>query len=189
MKESFAIIAAILAIIGNLPYLRDVIKGRVRPHPYTWLAWSIVSGIVFFGQLAKGAGIGVIPTAAAEVFTVIIFAFSLRYGLKGVTRTDALFLAAALLCLVPWALTDDPTLSVIIAVAIDLIAFAPTLRKTWLDPKSETHLLYGSNVARHALSLLSLQAYNIVTVLHSVVMITVNAVMVGIIDIRGKLRP
>jgi hypothetical protein len=75
MKEVIAIIAALLAIAGNVPYLRDIVKHRVQPHAYTWFVWSIVSCIVFFGQVAKGAGIGALPTAASEIFTVIIFLF------------------------------------------------------------------------------------------------------------------
>ncbi|MCC7469688.1 MAG: hypothetical protein IT284_00915 [Bacteroidetes bacterium] len=92
----------------------------------------------------------------------------------------------ALLGLIPWILTKDPTISVVIAVGIDLVAFAPTIRKTWVQPKSETPLLYAMNVARHILMLLSLQAYNLATVLHSIVMITTNTLMTGIILIRKK---
>lgn len=91
LKTILAIIASLLAFVGNIPYLIDVIKQKVKPHPYTWFVWTIVSCIVFFGQLAKGAGVGAIPTAAAEIFTVIIFLFSLRYGFKHVTRTDTIF--------------------------------------------------------------------------------------------------
>lgn len=186
MKELFAITAALLAVAGNLPYLWDIIKGRVKPHPYTWLVWSIVSATVFFGMLAKGAGIGALPTAASEVFTVIIFLFSLKYGFEDITRTDTVFLLVALAGLIPWMLTKDPTLSVVIAVGIDLVAFMPTLRKTWQRPSSETPLLYGSNVLRHLLALFSLQAYNIATTLHSLAMMAANSAMVGIIVARRK---
>ncbi|OGC88575.1 hypothetical protein A2419_02825 [Candidatus Adlerbacteria bacterium RIFOXYC1_FULL_48_26] len=186
MKESIAIVAALLAIAGNLPYLFDIIKGRVKPHPYTWFVWSIVSCIVFFGQVVKGAGWGALPTGASEIFTIIIFLFSLKYGFKGITRTDTIFLVVALLGLIPWILTKDPTISVIIAVGIDLVAFAPTLRKTWLKPTSETPILYGSNVLRHILALFSLQTYNIATMLHSIAMITANTAMTGIILARKK---
>ena len=186
MKESIAIVAALLAIAGNLPYLFDIIKGRVKPHPYTWFVWSIVSCIVFFGQVVKGAGWGALPTGASEIFTIIIFLFSLKYGFKGITKTDTIFLVVALLGLIPWILTKDPTISVIIAVGIDLIAFAPTLRKTWLKPTSETPILYGSNVLRHILALFSLQTYNIATMLHSIAMITANTAMTGIILARKK---
>jgi hypothetical protein len=181
MKEIIAIIAALVAIAGNLPYLIDIIRKRIQPHPYTWLVWTIVSGITFFGGLAKGAGIGALPTGAAEIFTVIIFLFSLQYGFKQIVKTDTYFLIAALLGLIPWALTKDPTISVIIVVSIDVIAFIPTLRKTWKRPTTETPLLFGANVLRHGLTLFSLQAYNVATMLHSLVMIIINSMMVGII--------
>ncbi len=186
MKTTIAIIAGLLAIVGNIPYLRDIIRKRVQPHPYTWLVWSIVSCIVFFGQVAKGAGIGALPTAASEIFTIIIFFFSLRYGFKNIRKIDTLFLVIALLGIIPWILTKDPTISVIIAVSIDLVAFLPTIRKTWIRPETETPVLYAMNVLRHILMLISLQAYNIATVLHSIVMITTNTLMTGMILIRKK---
>lgn len=186
IKEIIAVIAAIMAVFGNVPYLRDVISKRIQPHPYTWLVWSIVSCITFFGQLAKGAGVGVIPTGAAEIFTIIIFFFSLQYGFKNIVKSDTYFLIAALAGLVPWWLTKDPTISVIIAVTIDLIAFIPTIRKTWTDPHSETPVLYSMNVTRHILALFSLQAYNIATTLHSIAMIISNSIMTGIIIGRKK---
>ncbi len=181
MKITIAIIAALLAIVGNVPYLRDIMKGRVQPHPYTWLVWSLVSCIIFFGQLAKGAGVGAIPTAASEVFTIIIFFFSLKYGFKNIRKIDTVFFIIALLGIIPWILTKDPTVSVIIAVGIDLVAFIPTMRKTWARPETETPILYSMNVFRHILMLFSLQAYNIATTLHSIVMITTNTFMTMII--------
>jgi hypothetical protein len=188
VKEFIAVIAAILAIAGNIPYIIDMVRGRVQPHAYTWFIWTIVSCVVFFGQVQKGAGIGALPTAASEIFTVIIFIFSLRYGFKYTSRLDTVFLVIALLGLIPWVYTKDPTLSVVIVVTIDAIAFLPTLRKTWRMPQTETPVLYGSNVLRHALALFSLQSYNIATTFHSIVMIVLNAAMTAIIMVRRKER-
>lgn len=187
MKEILAILGGVIAIVGNIPYLIDVFKHRVQPHPYTWLVWTLVSGVTFFGQIAGGAGVGAIPTGCAEVFTLIIFLFSLKYGFKSIRKIDTYFLIFALLGIIPWLLTKDPTISVIIVVLIDLIAFIPTLRKTWAEPKTETPVLYSMNVVRHILTLFSLQAYNIATMLHSIAMIVVNSFMTGII-LRGSSK-
>lgn len=188
MKESIAAIAAILAFVGNISYLRDVFRGRVKPHPYTWFIWSIVSLVTFFGQLAKGAGVGAIPTGVSEGFTILIFIFSLKYAFRGgagtIRKSDHYFLAAALLGLIPWAITSDPTISVVIVVLIDVIAFVPTLRKTYQKPETEKPLLYEMNVMRHLLALFSLEAYNIATTFHSIAMICTNTVMSAFI-----LRP
>lgn len=183
-------IASVLAVVGNLSYLKDVLAGRVVPHPYTWFIWSIVSMTTLLGGIAKGAGIGAIPTGIAEGFTILIFLVSLRElfrgGMRHVRPIDHFFLAVALAGLVPWALTRDPTISVVIMVAIDLVAFMPTLRKAWLEPKTEKPLLYGMNVGRHVLTLFALESYNIATTMHSIAMISTNAAMVVLIA-RRKL--
>ena len=181
MKIILALIASVLAIIGNVSYLKDVVKGIVKPHPYTWFIWTIVSMTTFFGGLVKGAGIGALPTGIAEGFTIIIFLFSLRNlfktGGEQIQKSDHYFLIIALLGLIPWALTKDPTISVIVVVAIDVIAFIPTLRKTWVHPETERPLLYEMNVSRHILTLFSLGSYNIATTLHSIAMICTNSIM------------
>ncbi len=188
MKLTSAIIGALLAVAGNVPYLRDVIKKRIQPHPYTWLVWSIVSGITFFGQVAKGAGAAAIAFGASEIFTIIIFLFSLQYGFKHIPKNDSYFLVAALLGIVPWVIFKDPTWSVIIMVTIDLVAFIPTLRKAWYTPKTESPILYGSNVLRHSFALLALSSYNIATMLHSVAMIITNIIMTSFILRKKKNR-
>jgi len=175
------IIAVTLALIGNGRYLIDVLKGKTKPHLYTWFIWSIVSAVVFFGQLVKGAGVGAIPTFVAEIFTIIIFFFSLRFGFTNIPKKDHYFLALALIGMIPWAITKDPTISVITVVIIDVIAFLPTLRKTWKYPTTETSLLYGMNVLRHTITLYLLESYNIATMLHSIAMIIINSLMVFLI--------
>lgn len=184
IKETLVVVASLLALLGNIPYLLNVVKGKIKPHPYTWFVWTLVSCVVFFGQIAKGAGIGAIPTAVSEIFTVIIFLFSIKYGFKNPPKTDTYFLALALVGLIPWILTSNPTFSVIVVVSIDLIAFIPTFRKTYSNPKSEAPLLYGTNALRHALALGALGSYNIATMLHSIAMIITNSIMVILIKVN-----
>lgn len=181
MKETLAVIASVLAVVGNFSYLKDVIKGRVYPHPYTWFVWSVVSMITFFGVYEKGAGIGALPIGVAQSFTIIIFLLSLKhlFGKEGwrFRKVDHYLFGASLLALIPWYLTKDPTISVVVAVMIDVAAFIPTLEKTWHHPKTERPLLYQSNALRHVLILLSLQSYNVATMFHSIAMIVTNTLM------------
>ncbi len=193
MKETWAALAVVMAFVGNISYLKDVFRHKVHPHPYTWFIWSIVSLVTFFGQWQKGAGVGVLPTAVAEVFTIIIFLFSLKHlfgeRVWHFRTIDHYFFAAALLGLIPWYLTKDPTISVLVVVMIDVIAFIPTLEKTWHNPDTEKPLLYIMNVARHTLTLFSLEAYNVATTVHSIAMIATNTLMsVFIKKIAGNSR-
>lgn len=192
MQIAFAIIASILAVIGNVSYLKDVFRGVVVPHPYTWFIWSIVSAVTFFGMLQKGAGIGALPTGIAEAFTIVIFVYSLvrlrKSGFGYIRPIDHYFFAAAMLGLIPWIVTKDPTISVIVVVAIDLIAFVPTLRKTWQHPQTEKPLLYEMNITRHALTFFALGSYNVATTLHSIAMIITNTLMTLFIARKRLLK-
>lgn len=190
MQEILVGIAVVLAIIGNIPYIKDVWNGKIHPHPFTWLVWSIVSFVTFFGALAKGAGIGAIPILASEIFTIIIFVLALWFGFKNgfkhILKKDWVYLTVALLSLIPWYLTKDPTISVIIVVFIDLVAFIPTIKKTANFPDSENSILYAMNFSRHILILITLDAYNIATTLHSILMIVTNSLMTYLILFNKK---
>jgi hypothetical protein len=178
-------IASLLAVFGNLPYIRDVFNGKISPHPFTWFLWSIVSLVTFFGAWQKGAGLGAIPIFVSEIFTFIIFLLALknasRNSFKDIQRKDVIFLVIALLGLIPWYFTKDPTMSVVIVVCIDLVAFIPTILKTYRNPESENPILFGSNLLRHILIMFSLDNYNIATTFHSISMIISNFVMLLVI--------
>ncbi len=181
IKEVLSIIATLIAFVGIIPYLIDTIKSKVKPHPYTWLVWSIVTGVTFLGGVEQGAGIAAMPVGVAELLTIIIFLFSLKNGFKNIKEEGKYFLITALLGLIPWIITRNATISIVIMVLIDVIAFIPTFRKTWQYPETEKSGLYLSNVVRHILILLSLQSYNIATMLHSIVMLVTNSLMMWII--------
>lgn len=183
MKDVCAYAASALAVIGYAPYLYKSITKKVSPHPYTWFVWSIISAITLSGQLAKGAGIGALPTAAAEVLTIAIFFASLRNGFRYIRKSDTYFLIAALIGLIPWLIFDDPTISVIVAVTVDVIAFTPTFRKSWEHPATESKKMFFTNVVRHVFTLLSLKTYNVATMLHSIAMIITNSLTTVILII------
>lgn len=187
MKELLGISAALIAIAAYVPYLRGIRRGIVQPHPYTWIISALVSGIILAGQISGGAGVGALPTATSALLTFLVFILSLKNGLRHITSADTVFFALAVGSIVPWLLTKDPTVSVILAVSIDLIAFMPTVRKTWVSPSSESSILYGANIIRHVLTLFSLEAYTIVTTLHSVAMALSNIIVTLIIFTRKKI--
>ncbi len=180
--EILVALAIGLAIVGNVGYFISVVKKEINPHPVTWFIGSIVSAVTFFGAVVKGGGVGVWPILASEIFTILIFLFSLRLAFqtdfKSIKKLDIFFLIICLLGIIPWYLTNDPTISVIIVVAIDVISFIPTLIKTKNNPLSENGILFICNVLRHILILFTLANINIATSLHSFAMIIINIMMV-----------
>ena len=70
LKIFLGAIAALLALLSSFLYIRDIFRGNTKPHTYTWLIWSIVTTIAFFGQWVSGGGAGSWATGVAAVVTI-----------------------------------------------------------------------------------------------------------------------
>ena len=88
----------------------------------------------------------------------------------------------------PWLLTKDATLSIVFATIIEILAFVPTFRKTWNDPYSEPFSSWSLNTIRHAVSIMALGAFSIVTVLYPAVLVVLNALLTGEILLRRSQK-
>ncbi len=177
MKELLGIVTIGLSIVGHTPYIIDTWRGKTRPHLFTWLTWSIVVTLAFFGQWIKGGGAGAWGTGVTGAMTVIIVILALKQGTKDVTKLDKVFFVGALIAIVPWYVTKDPTVSVVMVSIIDACAFAPTIRKTIKDPGSETLATYALNIIRHILTIFAIANYNLATVLYPSYLLVMNLII------------
>ena len=187
MKEIIGVITIILTFTGLIPYIVDIFKNKTKPHVFTWLVWAIVTLLAFFAQWQNGGGAGSWTTAVTGLMTVFIAIISLKKGSRDVTKSDAVIFIGALIAIVPWYLTKNPTLSVIILTLINSAVFIPTIRKTINDPTSETLSSYVIHATRHSLSILALSNYSISTFLYPLVTALMN-VIVTLIIIRPSLK-
>lgn len=156
-------IAALLAAGNAFVYIRDIFAGNTRPHIYTWLIWTILTAIGFLGQIKGGAGAGAWATGVSLILCVVILALSVKYGTNDITNLDRLCLFLAILSIIPWVLTQNAVLSVILATIADIVGFIPTMRKTWNAPKSESVESMYLDALKHTLAIASLQNYSLLT--------------------------
>jgi hypothetical protein len=185
-KTVISTFAIILTFVGYVPYFRDLLKGKTRPHVFSWLIWGIVTSIIFALQISAGAGVGAYVTLAVAALSFAIFLLSLRNGNRDIKRLDVVFFVLALLSIPLWLIVKQPVLSIILLSTIDMLGFLPTIRKSWNDPYSETLALYVITTFRHALSILGLFEYNIVTMLFPVTWVFANAGFAVLLIVRRK---
>ncbi len=55
MNESLGHLGAFLGVAGALPYVAGNMRGRVRPHLFTWLVWALVAAVNAAGQIGEAA--------------------------------------------------------------------------------------------------------------------------------------
>src|SRR5579862_3340643 len=112
-KEVLGIIAVIITIISYIPYLCDILKGKTKPHAFSWFIWSILTFIAFFGQLAGGGGAGSWVNGFTGVICFIIFIFGIIKGRTNIVFVDWISLVGAFIAIIFWYVTKGPLLSVI----------------------------------------------------------------------------
>src|SRR5687768_2539294 len=114
MKETLGLIAVAMAIVAHIPYIIDIFRQKTKPHVFTWTIWALLTLIIFVGQWEKGAGPGSWVTITTGSIAVFITFLSFKYGTKDITKLDKVLFGAALVSIVPWYLTKDPTISVVL---------------------------------------------------------------------------
>ena len=189
IKLIFSIVSIIVAVLSYIPYFKDIFKGKTKPHLFSWFIFSITTGIIFALQMKGGAGVGGWITLILAFIFFAIFILSFKYGTKDVKLIDIIFLILAILAIPIWLIADQPIISVILLTTIDMLGFAPTIRKSWNAPYSETLSMYVITLMRYVLVFPSLEKYNTLTLLFPVVWFIANVVLVVVLINRRKITP
>lgn len=187
MKLIFSIVSIVIAIISYIPYFKDIFKNKTKPHLFSWFIFSITTGIIFALQTKGGAGVGGWITLILAFIFFAIFVLSFKYGTKDVKVIDIVFLILAILAIPIWLIADQPIISVVLLTTIDMLGFAPTIRKSWHSPYSETLSMYVITLIRYILVFPSLEKYNTLTLLFPVVWFIANVILVIVLINRRKI--
>lgn len=159
MKEIVGIVGVVLTFVAYIPYYRDILSGKTRPHVYSWSLWSLLTILIVALQIQGGAGPATWVTAAAGLLCVGVVFLSLKNGKRDITRSDTVVAVLSLLAIIFWLFIHEPEISLTLVILADLLAFIPTVRKSYVDPHSETLSLYITNALRFGLTLLAVEHY------------------------------
>lgn len=161
LPEYFAIIGAIVGSLGGLYYLYDTITGKAQPNRITWLLWGIFPMVIFVAQRAQGVESISWTSFVAGLTPLLIVAasfFNKQAYWKSEPR-DYYLMAAAILGIILWAITDNPNLALLFSLLADMLAGMPTLIKSYRYPQSESWIAYAISTFGFGLGLLSVQVY------------------------------
>ncbi|MGE3771255.1 MAG: hypothetical protein AB7G06_09945 [Bdellovibrionales bacterium] len=185
-KELFALIASLLSIYAHIPYIQAMYRGTAKPHVFTWFLWALMTFIAFAGQLAAGGGVGSVVSGVTALLSLIVAVLALRMGEKSITRSDWVAFIIALSAIPVWLATGDPLWSVIIVTVIDVVAYWPMLRKSWLKPHEEPALMYGLGMIRHTLTMLAMANTTLTTLVFPAALFFMNVGTFAMLMYRRK---
>ena len=188
-KICIGAVTVVLSIVGHAPYIRDIHRGRTKPHIYTWFIWTVLTGFTCIAQLRDGAAAGAWTTATTTLMSFVIFVMAFKKGTHDITKTDTICLAGAFAALLVWVITRQPIVAVFVATVVDVLAFMPTVRKSLNRPEQETFMTYVIAVARNGLAILAMSSYNFVTLLYPVSLCVMNVGMSIMLMVKDRMQP
>lgn len=163
LPEYFAIIGAVIGSLGGIYYLYETIVGNAQPNRITWLLWGIFPMVIFVAQRAQGVEGLSWPSFVAGLTPLLVVAASFfnKKAYWKTERRDYYLMAAAMVGIGLWAITDNPNLALLFSLLADVLAGIPTLIKSYRHPQSESWIAYAISAFGFGISLLSVQTYDL----------------------------
>ncbi len=186
-KEFLSAVAIVITFIAFIPYIRSIQQGKTRPHLFSWIIWGSTTFVVFLAQLADGGGAGAWPIGVSGIIT--LYVALLAYTKKSdstITRTDWLFFTLAMSALPFWYVTADPLWAVVILTSVDVMGFAPTLRKAYYHPFDEQLTFFALFVLRNIIAIFALAHYSVTTVLFPAVIALASLMLIVMVLYRRR---
>lgn len=186
-KEIYSVLSILMGFVSAYPYVRSMIRGETKPHMFSWLIWSIVSYTGGFVQLQSGGGAGSWLLLLNATYSLGITAASFRYGTRDIKTVDWFVLFVALSAIPLGYLMQMPLLASLIAIAIDAVAYVPTIRKSWNQPRQESAISWAISALMFVLSLMAQERYVPETYLYPAIFACINLALTCFLLLRRRL--
>ena len=170
----FGLVSGLLSIVMFIPYVKDILLHTTKPQRATWLIWSVLGGIAFFTQLAKGATDSLWLTGVQTLGVFVVFLLSIRFGTGGLRKWDILALIAAALSLMLWYVTHEPAAALFLIIVIDAIGASLTVAKAYKDPGSETLITWLLSGTSGIFATLAVGSFNYTLLAYPVYIALIN---------------
>ena len=187
IQIALGIIGGVLIAGSFIPYIYDIVKSKTEPHVYTWFIWSITHMIAALAIFEGNGGLfAALSVASGGILSFTIFLTSLRHGTRNITTFDTATLIIAIMAVFVWWKLDHPEWAIIIVAFIDILGFLPTVRKSWLDPNSESIVAWSLYACGNIAALLAITTYSIMTSFYIVAMIAASTALMLTIVLRKR---
>lgn len=180
-NEIIGMVSVIIAFVGFFPYFMSCIKKETKPHMFSWLVWGVTGFAVYFGQQEHDAGAGAWVVLAESVLCSAVGIYAIFYGEHHFTKSDWISLGFAVLGISIFAVSDNAELALCVLAAVDIIAFYPTVRKSWGSPYEEQMGLYALSTLSLVVSCFALENYDFATMFNLLLVIVIQMGLIAMV--------
>lgn len=186
LNQNFIIIGTVIGAIGSLAYLRDTVKGKVKPNRVSFLLWSIAPFIAFAAQIKQGVGLPSLMTFSTGFLplTVFIASFVNKQAEWKLTRFDFVCGVLSIIGLVLWLITRVGNIAITFSILADGLAAIPTILKAYKYPDTEMAWPWLASVMGVILTLLTLNQFTFANSGFIIYILLVNFLIFSLVQFR-----
>lgn len=154
MNTMLLVMAAIVASIGAYPYIASVRRGSVRPRLVSWGVWMVLAAITTVSALTEGQVASAVLSMQALICCTAVVVLGWRQGATKIGQLDIICLVGAVLGIISLVFLQNATVALLVSVAVDAVAFVPTLLHAWTNPDEESIMCFACSAAAAVLVLI-----------------------------------
>ena len=189
MISALVTMGALISAAGSVPYILAVIRGTARPRLVSWGVWAVLAGVMTVSAFIEGAMASAAMTAITFIAcaTVTILGWQRRTG--GINRVDMVCLVGAVLGIASLAIFKSPLIALAVSVAVDIIAFIPTLMHAWTSPYEESLTCFALSALGGTLAVLAVLVgeISVVALLYPVYSMVFNG-LAALLIVSGRSK-
>ncbi len=186
IPENFIYVGVVISFLSGLTYLKDTLRGRVKPNKVTWLLWTIIPFIAVAAQIKEGVGLPVLMTFMIGFNPLLIFiaSFFNKKAAWKIGKFDIACGGLSILGVLLWIITKDANLAILLSIIADGLAALPTIRKSFYYPETESAKVFLGGIISGGITILALKNYDLAHLGFPLYTFVINTILVSLIKFK-----
>lgn len=177
----FGILGGGCSVVAITYYVSSILRKETKPNRASWIIWNVTNIILLASYFAVGARSTIFLPIVYFINGLIVLILSFRYGIYFWSRLDYVSLFIAGLSLIIWFLTKNPLTALLMNLTMDAVAYLPTIKKSYLDPDSESHIAWFFIFLGACLNLLAIDSLSFGVLIYPIVMFVMNGILLMVL--------
>lgn len=182
----FGIIAATCSIVAETFYIPSILRHETKPNRASWIIWNITNIILLASYFSLGARTTILLPVIYCINGFIILILAIRYGVSSWSRLDFVAIFIAVCSLIIWFITKNPLTALLMNLVMDASGYLPTIRKSYIDPSSESLIAWSFIFLGTCFNLLAINVFSFGIIIYPIVMFSMNLIIVITLYLQKK---
>jgi hypothetical protein len=187
-KDAMGALAVVITLVAYGIYVWQTLRGEARPHPLSWLIFGILTGTAYLVQFDEAAGPGSWVMGITAIVCLLLCLMSFWRGERAFPWYEWAFLFAAAVIFIFYLWSREPTISAVLAAAVSVLGFGPTVTKAWQRPHSDSITTFALNSIKFIPAFFAMDSLTVATCVMPAALVVANAAVALIIYARRAHR-